>query len=78
MNKLRIQLADGERSCTVDASELQAWAKALLDDVLFESARQIDESRPADGAYACIGFSVSLDSDGTVIIRNRPETPSRS
>lgn len=74
MNSIRIQLADGQRSCTVDVGELQAWAKTLLDDVLFEAARQIDESRPADGAYACIRFSVSLDNDGTVIIGNRPET----
>ena len=74
MNSIRIQLTDGERSCTVDAGELQAWAKALLDDVLFEAARQIAESGHENGACAGIRFSVSLDGDGTVIIRNGPET----
>ncbi len=74
MNSIRIQLADGERSCTVDAGELQAWAKALLDDVLFEAARQIAEARHDDGACAGVHFSVSLNGDGTLIIRHRPET----
>lgn len=61
MKTLAIEVAEGERTCRVDAEALQAFAKALLDDLLFTAARAAPEVPPGQAVRAQISFTISVD-----------------
>ena len=69
MNSVRVRLSDSERSCAVDPGELQAFSKALLDEVLFEAAKGVAQQHAPGAVAVVINFRVVLDSDdGAVLI----------
>jgi len=69
MKNIRIRVSDSERSCAVDTGEMQAWSKALIDEILFETAKHVSARHQADPIAATITFQVVLDrEDGTILI----------
>ena len=69
MTSIRIHIADRERSCLVGADELHTWSKALIDEILFEAAKQVSEQHDVGAARAVVNFRVLLDGDdGSIII----------
>ena len=69
MKTIRVHLADRERSCSVDASELQAWSKSLLDEILFAAAQQVATPDRGAAVAASLNFRVFHDADdGSLIV----------
>jgi hypothetical protein len=69
MNSIQIQLSDTDRTCTVDEDELHGWSKALLDDILFEAAKDVSKSGPAGSVRVIASFVVRVDDhSGSVLI----------
>lgn len=69
MKNIRIHLADRERSCAVDAGELQIWSKSLLDEILFAAAQQVEASHGGSAVSASVSFRVLHDgNDGSIIV----------
>jgi hypothetical protein len=69
MKRIRIQLTERERSCAVDAGELQAWSKSLLDEILFAAARQVTAPPSSPAVCALFEFRVTHDDgDGSIIV----------
>lgn len=61
MKTLSIEVAEDERACRVDPEALQAFAKGLLDEVLFTAARAAPEVPPGHAVQAQICFTISVD-----------------
>ena len=69
MNNIRIRVSDSARSCAVDVAEMQAWSKALIDEILFETAKHVSARHQADPIAATVTFQVTIDrDDGTILI----------
>lgn len=70
MKTLTIAIGDNERRCDVDASELQAWSRALLDDLLLEAAIAVGERDGAGTAPVAVDvtFSFSVDEHGAIVV----------
>ncbi len=69
MTRIRIQIPERERSCAVDAGELQAWGKSLLDEILFAAARQVTAPPSNPAVCALFEFRVTHDDeDGSIIV----------
>lgn len=64
MRSLVVHLPAGERRCAVEADALTAFARTLVDDLLFEAARNL----PVDGGeirevQTTITVAITLDAD---------------
>lgn len=70
MNTIRIHLSDSDRSCTVDAEELQIWGKQLIDDVLFAAAKTGSGKPGSAPINANVTFQVAVEDDGSILISN--------
>jgi hypothetical protein len=69
MNAIRIQLPDTERTCTVDEDELHDWGKALVDEILFEAAKDVSDRGAAGSIRTTVSFNVTVLSDnGSILI----------
>lgn len=64
MKTLRIALPAGARRCTVDPDELEHFARALLEDLLFEAARAAGDDAAAGSVAVDLQFTVRPDPDG--------------
>jgi hypothetical protein len=70
MNTIRIQLSDGDRDCAVGAQDLQMWSTALVDQILFEAAKNASQQGAKKEASAVISFRVTVDNeDGSLQIK---------
>lgn len=61
MKPLRIRITNDARSCAVDADELLAWSRALLDRVLFEGAVQVSQGGPALALDVTVTLTLKAD-----------------
>lgn len=61
MKCLTIHVAEGERACRVDSTELQAFARNLLDEMLFTAARAAPDVPAGHAVSAQLSFTVSVD-----------------
>lgn len=70
MNTLTITLAAGSRRCEVDAAELEAWSRALLDDLLLAAAIAAGERSAPDATPLSVSqdFHISVDAHGALRI----------
>lgn len=68
MNTLTITLAAGSRRCDVDAAELEAWSRALLDDLLLAAAIAAGERPAPDATPLTVSqeFRISVDANGAL------------
>ena len=71
MKSLLVHLPAGERRCTVEASALESVARALIDDLLFETARAVPDAAGAGEVAATLTFTVTLDPASGALRINR-------
>ena len=67
MRAITVRLPQQPASCQVETSELNAWASALLDEVLFALARQVSDS-PDTEAAVNIAFKARALDDGNLSV----------
>ena len=67
MKNLVVHLPAGERRCAVEADALAAFAKTLLDDLLFEAARALPANGDIRQVQASVTVTVTLDADNSAL-----------
>lgn len=69
MKQISVRLSGEARSCLVDTGDLQAWGKALLDEILFEAAKQVSAAGDATPASVALTFAVDTADVDTLVVK---------
>lgn len=69
MKSLLVHLPPGERRCAIETDALVEFARTLIDDLLFDAARQASDAGNTEAIGVTMRFAVTLDEQGLRITR---------